>query len=43
MPPPDERTAAIQAVNCVVASDPEMAVLLTVRDGVLLVKRKGVG
>jgi caffeoyl-CoA O-methyltransferase len=44
MPPPDERTAAIQAVNRVVASDPEMvAVLLTVRDGVLLVKRKGVG
>lgn len=44
MPPPDERTAAIQAVNRVVASDPEMgAVLLTVRDGVLLVKRKSVG
>ena len=44
MPPPDERTAAIQAVNRVVASDPEMgAVLLTVRDGVLLVKRKRVG
>ena len=44
MPPPDERAAAIQAVNRVVASDPEMvAVLLTVRDGVLLVKRKGVG
>ena len=44
MPPPDERTAAIQAVNRVVASDPEMvAVLLTVRDGVLLVKRKGAG
>ena len=43
-PAPDERTAAIQAVNRVVASDQEMvAVLLTVRDGVLLVKRKGVG
>jgi caffeoyl-CoA O-methyltransferase len=43
-PPPDERTAAIKAVNRVVASDPEMlAVLLTVRDGVLLVRRKPVG
>jgi len=43
-PASDERTAAIQAVNRVVASDQEMvAVLLTVRDGVLLVKRKGVG
>lgn len=41
MPAPDERTAAIQAVNRVVASDPQMvAVLLTVRDGVLLVRRK---
>ena len=40
-PAPDERTAAIQAVNRVVASDPQMvAVLLTVRDGVLLVRRK---
>lgn len=40
-PPPDERTAAIQAVNRVVASDAEMvAVLLTVRDGVLVVRRK---
>jgi len=40
-PASDERTAAIQAVNRVVASDPQMvAVLLTVRDGVLLVRRK---
>jgi caffeoyl-CoA O-methyltransferase len=40
-PAPDERTAAIQAVNRMVASDPQMvAVLLTVRDGVLLVRRK---
>ena len=41
-PPPDERTAAIQEVNRVVASDPEVsAVLLTIRDGVLLIRRKG--
>lgn len=40
-PPPDERTAAIQELNRVVASDPDVsAVLLTIRDGVLLVRRK---
>lgn len=40
-PPPDERTAAIQELNRVVASDPEVsAVLLTIRDGVLLIRRK---
>jgi predicted O-methyltransferase YrrM len=41
-PPPDERTAAIQELNRVVASDPSMsAVLLTIRDGVLVVRKNG--
>jgi caffeoyl-CoA O-methyltransferase len=41
-PPPDERTAAIQELNRVVASDSEVsAVLLTIRDGVLLIRRSG--
>lgn len=40
-PAPDERTAAIQELNRVVASDHDVsAVLLTIRDGVLLVRRK---
>ena len=40
-PPPDERTAAIQEVNRFVASDADVsAVLLTIRDGVLLIRRK---
>jgi caffeoyl-CoA O-methyltransferase len=40
-PPPDERTAAIQELNRVVASDQEVfAVLVTIRDGVLVVKKK---
>ena len=40
-PPPDERTAAIQELNRTVASDPQVsAVLLTIRDGVLMVRRK---
>jgi caffeoyl-CoA O-methyltransferase len=40
-PAPDERTAAIQELNRFVASDPAVsAVLLTIRDGVLLVRRK---
>jgi caffeoyl-CoA O-methyltransferase len=40
-PPPDDRTAAIQALNQAVASDRDVsAVLLTVRDGVLLIRRK---
>jgi caffeoyl-CoA O-methyltransferase len=40
-PPPDERTAAIQELNRAVASDPDVsAVLLTIRDGVLLIRRK---
>ena len=41
-PPPDERTAAIQELNRVVASDPSMsAVLVTIRDGVLVVRKNG--
>jgi caffeoyl-CoA O-methyltransferase len=40
-PPPDERTAAIQELNRAVASDPDVsAVLLTIRDGVFLIRRK---
>ena len=40
-PPPDERTAAIQELNRAVASDPDVsAVLLTIRDGVLLIRLK---
>lgn len=40
-PPPDERTAAIQELNRAVASDPDVsAVLLTVRDGVFLIRGK---
>jgi caffeoyl-CoA O-methyltransferase len=40
-PPVDERTAAIQDVNRIVASDPDaVAVLLTVRDGLFVVRRK---
>jgi caffeoyl-CoA O-methyltransferase len=40
-PAPDERTAAIQDLNRVVASDPDVsAVLLTIRDGVFLIRRK---
>lgn len=40
-PPPDDRTAAIQELNRTVASDPDVsAVLLTLRDGVLLVRIK---
>ena len=39
-PPPDERTASIQRLNRVVASDPDVsAVLVTIRDGVLVVRK----
>jgi len=39
-PPPDERTAAIQELNRTVANDPRVtAVLVTIRDGVLVVRR----
>lgn len=42
-PPPDQSTAAIQELNRVVSSDPNVdAVLVTVRDGVFVVRpRKG--
>jgi len=40
-PPPDERTAAIQELNQAVAADPRVtAVLVTIRDGVLVVRPK---
>jgi caffeoyl-CoA O-methyltransferase len=40
-PPPDERTAAIQQLNRTVASDPSVtAVMLTVRDGLFVVRPK---
>ena len=39
-PPPDESTAAIQELNRAVASDPRVtAVLATIRDGILVVRR----
>ncbi len=41
-PPPDEHTAAIQALNEVVSADRNVsAVLVTMRDGVLVVRKKG--
>jgi len=41
LPPPDQSTAAIQELNRLVSSDPRVdAVLVTVRDGVLVVKPK---
>ena len=40
-PPPDEKTAAIQELNRTVSSDPRVsAVLVTIRDGVLVVRRR---
>jgi len=39
-PPPDESTAAIQELNRVVSSDPRVtAVLVTIRDGILVVRK----
>jgi caffeoyl-CoA O-methyltransferase len=39
-PPPDEKTAAIQELNRVVAADPTVsAVLVTIRDGILVVTK----
>ncbi|MDF0668450.1 MAG: hypothetical protein P0119_20570 [Nitrospira sp.] len=39
-PPPDESTAAIQELNQTVAADPRVtAVLVTIRDGILLVRK----
>ena len=41
-PPPDEKTAAIQELNRVVAADPCVsAVLVTIRDGILVVRPNG--
>lgn len=41
-PPPDPSTAAIQELNRLVASDARVdAVLVTIRDGVLVIKPKG--
>lgn len=40
-PPPDEKTAAIQALNRAVANDPLVtAVLVTIRDGVLMIRKR---
>lgn len=40
-PPPDDKTAAIQELNRTVLNDPRVtAVLVTIRDGVLVVRRK---
>jgi caffeoyl-CoA O-methyltransferase len=40
-PAPDDQTAAIQELNRMVATDPRVtAVLVTVRDGVLVIRRK---
>lgn len=40
-PPPDERTAAIQELNRTVSADPRVtAVLVTIRDGVLVIRKK---
>ena len=41
-PPPDESTAAIQELNRTVSADPRVtAVLVTIRDGVLVVRKAG--
>jgi caffeoyl-CoA O-methyltransferase len=40
-PPPDEKTAAIQELNRVVATDSRVtAALVTIRDGVLVITRQ---
>lgn len=40
LPPPDEKTAAIQELNRVIAGDARLsAVLVTIRDGILVVRR----
>ncbi len=40
-PPPDDKTAAIQELNRTVANDPRVtAVLVTIRDGVLMIRKK---
>jgi caffeoyl-CoA O-methyltransferase len=41
-PPPEESTAAIQKLNRTVSNDPRVsAVLVTIRDGILVVRRVG--
>jgi predicted O-methyltransferase YrrM len=41
-PPPDERTAAIQELNTAVSTDRRVStVLVTIRDGILVVRKKG--
>lgn len=41
-PPPDESTAAIQELNRTVSADPRVtAVLITIRDGILVVRKAG--
>ena len=41
-PPPDESTAAIQELNRVVSADPCVtSVLVTIRDGILVIRRTG--
>jgi caffeoyl-CoA O-methyltransferase len=41
-PPPDDKTAAIQELNRAVSSDPRVsAVLVTIRDGVLVIRKTG--
>ena len=41
-PPPDEKTAAIQELNRTVSSDPRVsAVMVTIRDGVLVIRKTG--
>ena len=40
-PPPDEQTAAIQELNRTVSDDPSVvAVLVTIRDGILMVRKR---
>jgi caffeoyl-CoA O-methyltransferase len=40
LPPPDEKTATIQELNRTVANDPRVsAVLVTIRDGVLVIRK----
>lgn len=41
-PPPDDQTAVIQELNGTVANDPRVtAVLVTIRDGILVVRENG--
>lgn len=41
-PPPDESTAAIQELNRIISTDPQVAaVLITIRDGIQVVRKVG--